>query len=401
MMFKLAAFTLGRRSHCLHYSRVLTPFLANSTRSASITSWQSAWKATLLTGTRKNSLKISSAANSSRNADPITLSQEQKESIPEQLKKFDESLSPKSMLYLLSWVGGTMHRNEIDVKELEKKLSNQEASTFTRLLDCIANNLTQFQNHELAVVVWSLGRIKVFDHRLVKACENEIIARGVGMFDYKSVSQMAWGFSKLNMEKSNVFEEMEKAILRRELNLANFDPRGLAQTIVAFAVTDNGSSELLQVFLESIMARDFSCYGNSDLAQIAWSFAKRDAEADQLFEKIETELFRRGVLNTTRAVDIKMLLWSFSSAKKGSEALFRAFEKVILNLRSFKYFTNSDLSEIIWALGKVGGTSKRVFERLELEIKSREIKAFTTRNRELLTEGYKLAGMEYPFKEVH
>lgn len=399
MMFKLAAFTLGRRVHYLHYARVLTPLLANSTSSASISSWQSAGKMALVTGTKTNSLKISSAANSTGTAGHIILSEEQKQSIPEQLKIFDESLSPKSMLFLLSWVGRTVHKYGRDMEDLTKKLSSQDASTFMRLLDCIARNLTQLQHHELAVVVWSLARTKVFDHPVVKACENEIISRGVGTFDYMSVSQMAWGFSKLHMEKSNVFEEMEKAILCREVNLADFDSRGIAQTIVAFAVTDNGSSELLQVFLESIMSRDFSSFGNNDLAQIAWSFAKRNAEADQLFEEIETELFRRGVLNTNRAVDIKMLLWSFASAAKGSEALFRAFERLIINLRNFNYFTNSDLSETVWALGKVGATSKSLFDKLEFEIKSREIQTFTTKNRELLMEGYKLAGIEYPFKE--
>ena len=345
-------------------------------------------------GTNNSILKIPTAATSSEVLSNIVLSPNQKKSVQAQLGLFNESLSTSSMVYLLSWVGRTAFHKMTDAEDLEKKLSNQEASAFITLLNCIAGNISSLQHDQLAVVAWSLGKIKVHDHPIVKACENEIISRGVGTFEYRSVSQFLWGFSKLQAETSQCFGEVEKAILRRELNLADFDVRGLAQTLMAFAVTENGSPDMFKVFLEHILSLDFSLFRNFDMAQIAWSFAKREAEANQLFEKIEEEFFRRSVSTITKGVDLAMLVSAFASAKKGSEALFTAIEMEILNLRNLNGFTHRGLSSTIWALGKAGRTRESVFERLESEVKRRGIKTFTPENRQILIEGFGYAGRQ-------
>lgn len=345
-------------------------------------------------GTNKIILKIPAATTSSEVSSNIVLSRDEKKSVQAQLRLFNESLSTSSMVYLLSWVGRTAFHKMTDAEDLEKKLSNQEASAFLTLLDCIAGNISNLQHSQLAVVAWSLGKIKVHVHPIVKACENEIISRGVGTFEYRNVSQFLWGFSRLQAETSQCFREVEKAILRRELNLADFDVRGLAQTLMAFAVTDNGSPDMFKLFLEHILSLDFSSFRNFDMTQIAWSFAKRAPETNQLFEKIEEEFFRRNVATITKGVDLAMLLWAFASAKKGSEALFTAIEMEILNLTNFNGFTNGDLSSTIWALGKAGRTRESVFERLESEVKRRGIQTFTLENRETLIEGFGYAGRQ-------
>lgn len=311
---------------------------------------------------------IPSALNSSKASGKIVLNRGQKESVSEQLKLYDDSLSVKSMVFLLGWVGRTVNQKS---KDIDKALSNQELSALMRLLSSIECGISQLEHRELAVVVWSLAKMKALHHPLIKVCENEIISRGLGTFDHRSLSQIAWGFSKLHQEKSRVFEEIEKAIMSKELNLAIFDVRGLAQTLVAFGVTNNGSPELFQICAEEILSRDFTIFRNRDLVQIVWSFAKRGAEADSLFDKTEAELFRRGVSNISVGGDIAMLLWSFATAGKKKEDLVRALESQILRLRNLNGFSDRDISDAIWGLERVGGTTGMKILQLEDERRGR------------------------------
>ena len=96
--------------------------------------------------------------------------------------------------------------------------------------------------------IWSLGRIKEGHHSLITVCEKEILSRGIDTFDYRSVGQIAYGFSLLRMGETSVFKEIENAILCGQLDLATFDLHGLAQTMLSFVITANGSVELFQVF---------------------------------------------------------------------------------------------------------------------------------------------------------
>lgn len=371
-MFKFIAFCAGGRSGVFQFSNVLTPVLGRTKASFSIPLCRPAKKVELLTGLKWNTFKILSVPNSTEASNKIKLNREQKESVPEQLKLYDESLSLRSKVFLLSWVGRT-------VDQKVQELDNQESSALVRLLNCIADGISQLQHRELAVVAWSLAKMKARNHPLIKACENEIISRGLGTFDHRSISQIAWGFSRLDIKNSNIFEEIEKAIISKQLTLAIFDVRGLAQTLVAFVVTNNGSPKLLQIFAEEILSHDFAVFRNKDLVQIVWSFAKRNVKANQLFDKTEAELFRRGVSNINREGEIALLLWSFASAEQKKDDLFRALESQILSLRNLSGFTDRHLKDTIWALEKFGGMA--CIKKLKLEAERRGIESDVTKEK--------------------
>lgn len=361
-MFNLLAVPAVGRS--LTFYKLLTPVLIRFTASFNTVLCQSSRNAEMLIN--RTVFNIPSAPNSSKASGKIVLNRGQKESVSEQLKLFDDSLSMKSMVFLLGWVGRTVN---LKSKDLNKALSNQELSALMKLLNAIECGISQLEHRELAVVVWSLAKMKAHHHTLIEVCENEIISRGLGTFDYRSLSQIAWAFSKLHQEKSSVFEEIEKAIMSKEVNLAFFDVRGLAQTLVAFGVTNSGSAKLFQICAEEILSRDFTTFRNRDLVQIVWSFAKRGAEADGLFDKTEAELFRRGVSNIRVGGDIAMLLWSIASAGKKKEELVKALESQLLRLRNMSGFSDRDISDAIWGLERVGGNAG--IKKLQLEVERR------------------------------
>ncbi|XP_068682735.1 uncharacterized protein [Montipora foliosa] len=373
-MLKLVTFSLVKRRHLLYVSaKSLNPWLFKLIPSKSAKSWQSPSKAALLTGLKSSLLINPSADCTSGTSDHIILKPEQKHSVSELLKVFNESLSAKSMAFLLSQLGRTVYGKKSEMSRLERESSDHSASVVIRLLDCIADSISLLQNRELAIVAWSLGKIKVCDHPIIKACENEIISRGLGSFDDRSLSQIAWGFSNMDWEECNLFIEMQKSILQGELHIADFDRRGLVQVLVAFAATGSGSPELYQFFLQYVLSYDFSAFMIIDLADIAWSFAKKGIQADKLFKNIEAELFRRGHSTINKGRDIAKLLWSFAVANQGSKRLFKALEGQILQLNNLYGFTNENLKDTLWAFEKVGGMGRDVLERLEEEVQRRGI----------------------------
>lgn len=114
-----------------------------------------------------------------------------------------------------------------------------------RLFNCIVDGIFQLQYREFVVVVWFLAKMKVRDYFFIKVCENEIIFRGFGIFDYRSISQIVWGFFRLDIKNLNIFEEIEKVIISKQLIFVIFDVRGFVQIFVVFVVINNGFLKLL------------------------------------------------------------------------------------------------------------------------------------------------------------
>lgn len=384
MMFKLTLLSrFGRQnpmsSHLSLYHKTL-PSLCGKLEAQSYatqcTSWQLVKRRELLLATCHSNTKIPFVLKCTGVSHEIQLDSHHKTSILALLKVFDEALSVPSMVYLLGWMGRIAKEDGSLQNKLHLDSSKEEASAYIRLLDCITKNISTVEPRQLAVIVWSLAKIQERNHPLLKVCEKEILSRGIGTFDYRSVSQIAVGLSLLDWRETSVFSEIEKAILNGQLDITTFDLQAFAQTVVSFAKTDNGSSKLFECFLNAILSQEFSTFKNKDLSQFVWSFAKRAFQADRLFEKTERELFRRNISAIKKSVDIAMLLWSFASTGNGSEGLFRTFEE-LLQCKNIKSFESDELSQIIWALKKAGVASDTVLSKFEEELNRRGIQRFS------------------------
>lgn len=377
MMFKLTLLSrFGRQNPMSSHLSVYHKTLCGKLEAQSYTtSLQVVKKRELLLATCYSSTKIPFVRKCTGVSHEIQLDSHHKTSVLALLKVFDEELSVQSMVYLLGWMGRIAKKDRSLQDKLRIDSSKEEASAYIRLLDCITSNISTVEPQQLAVIVWSLAKIQERNHPLLKVCEKEILSRGIGTFDYRSVSQIAVGLSLLDRRERSVFSEIEKAILNGQLDITTFDLKAFSLTVVSFAKTGNGSSKLFECFLNAILSREFSTFRNKDLSQFVWSFAKRAVQADKLFEETEKELFRRNISAIKKSADIAMLLWSFASTGNGSKGLFRTFEE-LLQCKYIKGFENNELSQIIWALKKAGVASDTVLSKFEEELKRRVIQRF-------------------------
>lgn len=390
MMFKFTVL-FGRRSpivsYLSHYPKVVSPLFEKSTIRCYTASCQLVRKTESPLATAQSITRIPFALKSTGVSTQIQLNPHQKKSVLAILNMFDEALTTSSMVYLLSSMARLVKKDCNEREKLQMESPEEESSEYTRLLNCITDNISRLESRQLAVIIWSLAKIQERTHPLLKVCEEEILSRGVGTFDYKTASQIVVGLSLLNWTDTSVFGEVEKAILCRQLDIATFNLRSFAQTVVSFAKTDNGSSQLFELFLNEILSCAFSTFHNNDLSHFVWSFAKRGFQADRLFEKTEAELFRRNISTIVKSVDIGTLLWSFASTGNGSMELFSAFGDLI-QTKDIKHFNNNELSQTIWALGKAGVTSDLLFSQFEDEVKKRGIQTFSRNDCEMLLEGF-------------
>ena len=309
----------------------------------------------------------------------------QKRDVQEQLKVFRikaTDLSPATMVYLLNWIGRTVRNDDSQRQVLE-----QEKDVYNQLLDSIRENLDAIDDRKLAVVMWALGRLQEKHHPLVEGCQEALLSYDIGKMDHRTFSQVVLGLCLMGLAESRIFKVFEGAILNGTVQLYLFESRFLAQTMVSFTKTGNGSAELFNCFAKEILSRDFSPMQSNDLIQFVWSFAKRGFKVDWVFERIEEELLHKKVW---KSVDIAMALWAFAAQGKGSDRFFKVFCKKVL-MKNPKLLKNDELSQVVWALGKARIHNESLISCMEHEVLRRGIPSFAAEDRKMLVEGFTFA----------
>ena len=71
----------------------------------------------------------------------------------------------------------------------------------------------------------------------------------------------------------------------------------LLPVILMFAKSDVCTVELFDIALQEILSRDSLLMDSADLTLSVWSFAKKELNADTLFDRVEEEIVRRGTAN--------------------------------------------------------------------------------------------------------
>ena len=267
------------------------------------------------------------------------------------------------------------------VLEQEREKSQQgQSSTYMELLERIANDISQGNSWNLANLMWALGKIQEKDHKLVHVCEQEILSRGTVAFNNAEICQIMNGCSNLNLTTSDIFQEIQDAIVNEEVKIYDFEDRELSGILCSFAKTDNGSFELFCIVLEEILSRDPLKIGSRALAEFVWSFAKLEFKADKLFDRVEEEILRRGTNDLNNAAFSK-ILWAFGMVKRGSKRFFYFLDSELAS-RGVERFDNALLLEIVWCFTRRNVTKANVFDLVKLEVFNRGVHKF--QNHELV-----------------
>ena len=257
---------------------------------------------------------------------------------------------------------------EVLQKEKEKVLYGGE-SAYIEILDFIADNILACKAQGLANVLWSLGKLKERDHRLVKVCLREISFHDVSFFYKAEVCQILNGLTELKVKDSRVFKRVEGAILDGKIKISRFEKRQIAGILTSFIKMGYGSEDFYKTVEAEIVERGFRMFHNGEITQILRAFAIMDISSDSFFNKAEREILRRSPFKLLRT-ELVAILRAFAMAGVGSEELFAAFDREIVTRRVKDYYS-LPLCWIIWAFATRRMTNCRVFRVVAQEIYNR------------------------------
>ena len=260
------------------------------------------------------------------------------------------------------------------VLEQEKGKARQAlSSAYLALLDSVSKDISKCPPRELSIVFWALGKVREKDHELVRVCEREILSRGITTFDNNSISQIVSGCLNLDLKTTEISSRLQESICNGQLKISNLEDRLLSLMLTLFVKTEDSTVELFHIFLEEILSRNDLLMNTTDLAQFVWSFAKKDVKADELFDKVEKHILRRGVGNLKK-IDFFLILRAFSAKKKGSEQLFNILENELV--ARVLEFHNAELSDLVGSYARRNLTDSKVFDLVREEVFNRGVQVF-------------------------
>ena len=131
------------------------------------------------------------------------------------------------------------------------KTENGSVEMFDVFLEeLVSRGISKCHPNMLASILWVLGKIEKKERKLVEACEREILLRGVEAFNNVAVCQIVAGCENLNLTTSDIFENLQDAILNGQVKIKDFADRHLCKMLMSFSKTENGSVEMFDVCVE-------------------------------------------------------------------------------------------------------------------------------------------------------
>ena len=263
------------------------------------------------------------------------------------------------------------HRDQAQVLQKEKeKVLYEGQSAYFEILDFIADNILACKAQGLANVLWSLGKLKEHEHRLVEVCLKEISFHDVAFFYKAEICQILNALSELKVDDMRIFKRVEKAILEGKIKMSRFEMRQIVGILTSFIKMGYGSEDFYKQFEAEIVERGFIMFHNGEMTQVLRAIAIMGGDSsDRVFQKAEREILRRSPFKLRRT-ELLVILRAFAMADEGSEELFTAFDREIVTRRVKDYYS-LPLCWIIWAFATRRMTKCAVFKAVARELHKR------------------------------
>ena len=294
------------------------------------------------------------------------------------------------------------------------KIENVSGICHFVLKELLSRGISKFQPREIANLMWALGQIGEKEHKLVKACEKEILSHGIVAFNNAGICQIVNGCANLNLKTSRIFGSLQEAVLNGQLMIEDFEDRQLWGILLSFCKTNNGSAGMFDVVLKEILSRDISKCQPQHLANLMWALGQIGEKEHKLVDICEKEILSHGIVafgnaeicqivNGCANLNLKTsrifgslqeavlngqltiedfenrqlwgILLSFCKMSAGSAGMFDVVLKEILS-RDISKCQRRDLANLMWALGQIGEKEHKLVDICEKEILSRDIMAF-------------------------
>ncbi|CAH3018663.1 unnamed protein product, partial [Porites evermanni] len=210
----------------------------------------------------------------------------------------------------------------------KKGVKADELFSHTEQKKVIRMGIESLSNTDIFLILWTFAHKKsdrlhdqVFSHM-----DQEFVNHGMRRFLPFLLSNILWCFAKAGKHNAKAFDLINQELVLRDLSTFR---KYFSQILWSFAVAEKDYAELYEKIVEEFLCMDLESIGNKDLCQYAWSFGKLGITNENIYRKIEKEIFSRDP-STLKYLDIQRLLTGFAHAKEGSGELFEYLEDAIM-----------------------------------------------------------------------
>ena len=275
-------------------------------------------------------------------------------------KKQERRREPASLYHQIEW-GKQMTRN---------------SATPASILALFRRRGHAFSGRNLATAAHRLGKLGVgraadpsSEKRLAAVCR-----RRIGELNAHELASTAWGFAKMGIDDSRLFDAIASEARDR---VDDLNDQHISNLCWALATTGNIQTGFF--FFDAVAKRaskiDFTSSSQA-LANTAWAFATVGVPAPDLFDKIASTAAQR--LDEFTAQAIANTAWAFAKAGETPTVLFDAMAAEAVRRRC-RDFNSQELANTVWAFATAGVAAPCLFETIADEA-MRQIKLFNAQD---------------------
>eukprot|EP00956_Cyclotella_meneghiniana_P043162 scaffold255384_cov79-Cyclotella_meneghiniana.AAC.1 len=228
-------------------------------------------------------------------------------------------------------------------------------------IDCIH----QFNEQDLAIMIWSYAKLKVDNPRLFQSVGDAVASkRDLIEFAPQNLANIVWAYAANSILHPNLFLKIGDAVASKH-DLSAFKPQDFANIVWAYATTNVQHAGLFQNVGDSIAAMDdLRSFKPQDFANIVWAYATNKTKYHGLFQTVGDSIVAMDDLRSFKPQDFANIVWAYATNNLQHLNLFRKVGDTIASSDGSKVFTTQALANIVWAYAKLDVKHPSLFKKI-------------------------------------
>jgi len=219
----------------------------------------------------------------------------------------------------------------------------------------------QFQCQHVSNVVWACAKLNMNDDdELIDVLVRASDAYST-KFNAQELSMVLWGFATLAVSDHKIMHTLAKSMARK---VDESSVQQMATAAHALAKIGVYNSQLVKAYKERAPERRDE-FQPRDIAFLAWSYAKLNIKAPELFEMFNgviCDMLFDVEFQTFSPHHLTMVLWSYAMLSENTDKVFPSIIKSIKTM--VDDFNPRDMTNTAWALAALGCDDKELISAL-------------------------------------
>eukprot|EP00928_Gymnodinium_smaydae_P084586 TRINITY_DN67850_c0_g1_i1.p1 TRINITY_DN67850_c0_g1~~TRINITY_DN67850_c0_g1_i1.p1 ORF type:complete len:671 (+),score=60.29 TRINITY_DN67850_c0_g1_i1:92-2104(+) len=199
----------------------------------------------------------------------------------------------------------------------------------------------------LSIVSWSCASLRLKNQELLD-CIIELVIPRLEMLKPFEVTNVAWAYSKLAMQASDLFRSISALMMARKPG--EFTPQCLSTLAWSFATSGERDSAVF-ASIATELERNTGSMKTQEISNTLWAFAKNHCADVVLFDTLGSSALQNNAIVHFKAQELSNSVWAYATVSASHPPFFRAVAHVAIS-RRFE-MVPQNFANILWAYAKL------------------------------------------------